>query len=130
MKADSLFSWDRAELARILAENLCDAEDLVEAIPSAVKVGQFEEELLPEYIESNWMLILQNFDQYELNEWLQEKDYEKQWENWWDEVDMDCAEYHEQIEEDYFRQIIFFADMFRTMDLAGMHGHPPKEVKS
>lgn len=130
MKADNLFSWDRAELARILADNLCDAEDLVEAIPSAAKVGQFEEDLLPEYIESNWMMILHNFDLYELNEWLQEKDYEKQWENWREEVDMDWAEYHEQLEEDYFRQIIFLADMFRTMDLAGMRGYPPKQVKS
>lgn len=130
MKADNLFSWDRAELARILADNLCDAEDLVEAIPSAAKVGQFEEDLLPEYIESNWMMILHNFDLFELNEWLQEKDYEKQWENWREEVDMDWAEYHEQLEEDYFRQIIFLADMFRTMDLAGMRGYPPKQVKS
>lgn len=130
MKADNLFSWDRAELARILADNLCDAEDLVEAIPSAAKVGQFEEDLLPEYIESNWMMILHNFNLYELNEWLQEKDYEKQWENWREEVDMDWAEYHEQLEEDYFRQIIFLADMFRTMDLAGMRGYPPKQVKS
>ena len=130
MKADNLFSWDRAELARILADNLFDAEDLVEAIPSAAKVGQFEEDLLPEYIESNWMMILHNFDLYELNEWLQEKDYEKQWENWREEVDMDWAEYHEQLEEDYFRQIIFLADMFRTMDLAGMRGYPPKQVKS
>ena len=130
MKADNLFSWDRAELARILADNLFDAEDLVEAIPSAAKVGQFEEDLLPEYIESNWMMILHNFDLYELNEWLQEKDYEKQWENWREEVDMGWAEYHEQLEEDYFRQIIFLADMFRTMDLAGMRGYPPKQVKS
>ncbi len=130
MKADNLFSWDRAELARILADNLCDAEDLVEAIPSAAKVGQFEEDLLPEYIESNWMMIIHNFDLYELNEWLQEKDYEKQWENWREEVDMDWAEYYEQLEEDYFRQIIFLADMFRTMDLAGMRGYPPKQVKS
>ncbi len=130
MKADDLFSWDRAELARILAEEFCDAEDLVEAIPSAARVGQFEEELLPEYIESNWMLILPCFDVEDLNEWLEEKDAEKQWENWREEVDMDWAEYHEQLEEDYFRQIIFLADMFRTMDLAGMHGYPPKQVKS
>lgn len=126
MKADDLFSWDRAELARILAEEFCDAEDLEEAIPSAARVGQFEEELLPEYIESNWMLILPSFDVEDLNEWLEEKDAEKQWEDWKNEVKMAEEEYNEQLEEDYYWQIVYLAEMFQTTDLAGMRGYPPK----
>ena len=126
MKADDLFSWDRAELARILAEEFCDAEDLVEAIPSAARVGQFEEELLPEYIESNWMLILPSFDVEDLNEWLEEKDAEKQWEDWKNEVKMAEEEYNEQLEEDYYWQIVYLAEMLQTTDLAGMRGYPPK----
>lgn len=130
MKADNLFSWDRAELAIILAEKFCDAEDLVEAVPSAAKVGQFEEELLPEYIESNWMLILQCLDADELNEWLHEKDAEKEWENWKDEVEMSLEEYHEQLEEEYYWQIICLSEMFQATDYAGMRGYPPKPVLS
>lgn len=126
MKADDLFSWDRAELARILAEEFCDAEDLVEAIPSAARVGQFEEELLPEYIESNWMLILPSFDVEDLNKWLEEKDAEKQWEDWKNEVKMAEEEYNEQLEEDYYWQIVYLAEMLQTTDLAGMRGYPPK----
>lgn len=130
MKAENLFSWDKTELARILADKFCDAEDLVEAVPLAAKVGQFEEELLSEYIESNWMLILPCFDVDDLNEWLQEKDTERQWKDWQDEVDMDLAEYHEQLEEDYYRQIVYLAEMFQTTDLAGMRGYPPKPILS
>ena len=82
MIADTLLNWDKTELANILADKMADADDLVEAFPSIEKASTIEEDILEDFIQSNWKLILSGFDVEELNEWIEEKDYEEEWERW------------------------------------------------
>ena len=74
MIADTLFNWDKAELANILAESLVDAEDLIETFPSIEKACGIEEEILPDFIEQNWKMILHDYDIAELEAWIAEKE--------------------------------------------------------
>ena len=74
MIADTLFNWDKAELANILAERLVDAEVLIEAFPSIEKPCGMEEEILPDFIEQNWKMILHDYDIAELEMWIAEKE--------------------------------------------------------
>lgn len=82
MIADTLLNWDKTELANILADKMADADDLVEAFPSIEKASTIEEDILEDFIQSNWKLILSGFDVEELNEWIEEKYYEEEWERW------------------------------------------------
>lgn len=130
MIADTLLNWDKTELANILAEKMADAEDLIEALPSIEKIGTLEESVLDDYIESNWKLILSCFDVDELNEWIAEKDYEAEWENWENECVERDHEYTEYKNDEYYWGIIELMLSFRVMDLAEQWGHPPKWRKS
>lgn len=130
MIADTLFNWDKAELANILAERLVDAEDLIEAFPSIEKPCGMEEEILPDFIEQNWKMILHDYDIAELEMWIAEKEYEESWENWKNECAEQDQEYEEYKLEEYCWSIIEIALCFRVMDLAEQWGHPPKWRKS
>jgi len=130
MIADTLFNWDKAELANILAERLVDAEDLIEAFPSIEKPCGMEEEILPDFIEQNWKMILHDYDITELEMWIAEKEYEESWENWKNECAEQDQEYEEYKLEEYCWSIIEIALSFRVMDLAEQWGHPPKWRKS
>lgn len=130
MIADTLLIWDKIELANILAEKMADAEDLIEAIPSIEKIGTLEESVLDDYIESNWKLILSCFDVNELNDWIEEKDYEGEWEQWENECVERDHEYAEYKNDEYYWGIIELMLSFRVMDLAEQWGHPPKWRKS
>ena len=130
MIADTLFNWDKAELANILAESLVDAEDLIETFPSIEKACGIEEEILPDFIEQNWKMILHDYDIAELEAWIAEKEYEESWENWKNECAEQDQEYEEYKLEEYCWSIIEIALCFRVMDLAEQWGHPPKWRKS
>ena len=130
MIADTLLNWDKAELANILAEHLADAEDLIEAFPSIEKPCVMEEEILPDFIEQNWKMILHDYDIQELEGWIAEKEYEESWENWKNECAEQDYEYEEYKIEEYCWSIIEIALSFKVMDLAEQWGHPPKWRKS
>ena len=130
MIADTLLNWDRAELASILAERLADAEDLIEAFPSIDKPCGMEEEILPDFIEQNWKMILHDFDVQELEEWIAEKEYEETWENWKNECAEQEHDYEEYKLDEYCWSVIEMMLNFRVMDLAEQWGHPPKWRKS
>lgn len=126
MIADTLLTWDKTELANILADKLADAEDLVEAFPSIEKASSIEEDMLEDFIQSNWKLILSSFDVEELNEWIDEKDYEEEWERWRNECIEEDQEYAEYKNEEYWWSFLELMFSFRDMDLAERWGHPPK----
>ena len=130
MIADTLLNWDKAELATILAERLADAEDLIEAFPSIDKPCGMEEEMLPDFIEQNWKMILHDYDVQELEEWIADKEYEELWENWKNECVEQEHEYEEYKLDEYCWSIIEMMLNFRVMDLAEQWGHPPKWRKS
>ena len=130
MIADTLLNWDKAELASIIAERLADAEDLIEAFPSIDKPCGMEEEILPDFIEQNWKMILHGFDVQVLEEWIAEKEYEESWENWKNECAEQEHEYEEYKLDDYCWSVIELMLSFRVMDLAEQWGHPPKWRKS
>ena len=102
MIADTLLNWDKTELANILADKVADADDLIETIPSIEKPGAMEESVLDDYIQSNWRLILSCFDVEELNGWIEELDYEAEWEQWRNECAEQEEEYAECMNEIYF----------------------------
>lgn len=130
MIADTLLNWDKAELAGIIAERLADAEDLIEAFPSIEKPCGMEEEILPDFIEQNWKMILHDYDVQELEEWIADKEYEESWENWKNECAEQEHEYEEYKLDDYCWSVIELMLSFRVMDLAEQWGHPPKWRKS
>ncbi len=130
MIADTLLNWEKAELSGILAEYLADAEDLIEAFPSIETPGEMEAEMLPDFIEQNWKIILHDFDIQELEEWIAKKEYEESWENWQNE----CAEQEHEFEEykleEFCWEVIELMMCFRDMDLAEKWGGPSKWRKS
>jgi hypothetical protein len=130
MIADTLLNWDKAELAGIIAERFADAEDLIEAFPSIEKPCGMEEEILPDFIEQNWKMILHDYDVQELEEWIADKEYEESWENWKNECAEQEHEYEEYKLDDYCWSVIELMLSFRVMDLAEQWGHPPKWRKS
>ncbi|MBQ6576434.1 MAG: hypothetical protein IJL91_01625 [Bacteroidales bacterium] len=130
MIADTLLNWDKAELASIIAERLADAEDLIEAFPSIEKPCGMEEDILPDFIEQNWKMILHDFDVQELEEWIADKEYEESWENWKNECVEQDHEYEEYKLEEYCWSIIDLVDQFRYNDLAERWGYQPKPVAS
>ena len=130
MIADTLLNWDKTELANILADKMADADDLVEAFPSIEKASTIEEDILEDFIQSNWKLILSGFDVEELNEWIEEKDYEAEWEQWENECIERDHEYTEYKNDEYWWSYLELMFSFRVMDLAERWGHPPKWRKS
>ena len=130
MIADTLLNWDKTELANILADKMADAEDLVEAFPSIEKASTIEEDILEDFIQSNWKLILSSFDVEELNEWIEDKDYEEEWERWKNECIEEDQEYAEYKNDEYWWSYLELMFSFRVLDLAERWGHPPKWRKS
>lgn len=123
MIADTLLNWGKAELACILAEHLADAEDLIEAFPSIDKPCGVEEEILPDFIEQNWKMILHEYDIQELEGWVEEKEYEEQWETWRNECLEEDHEYDEYKMEEYCWELISFAFSLRCKDFAEERGY-------
>lgn len=117
-------------MASILAERLADAEDLIEAFPSIEKPCGMEEEILPDFIEQNWKMILHDYDIQELEDWIAEKEYEESWENWKNELAEQEYEYEEYKLDEYCLSVLELMLSFRVMDLAEQWGHPPKWRKS
>ena len=130
MIADTLLNWERVELANNLADKMADAEDLVEAFPSIEKASSIEKGILDDFIQSNWKLILSGFDMDELTEWIEEKDYEEDWERLKNEYIEDDYEYAEYRDEEYCWALIDFYFSLRSMDLAEQRGYPSKFRKS
>jgi len=130
MIADTLLNWDKTELANILADKMADADDLVEAFPSIEKASTIEEDILEDFIQSNWKLILSGFDVEELNEWIEEKDYEEEWERWKNECIEEDQEYAEYKNDEYWWSFLELMFSFRVMDQPEKWGHPPKWRKS
>lgn len=121
MKAETLMVWDRLELARVLANQLADPEDLLEAFPFIAEAGALEESLLPEFIEQNWRMILHDFDRREVEAWLEEKETDEsyeQWENAWLEYNHDYAEY---MDEEYCAALLELVNRFKNMDSDWLH---------
>ena len=130
MIADTLLNWDKAELANILADKVADADDLIEAIPSIEKPGAMEESVLDDYIQSNWKIILSCFDVEELTAWIDEKDYEAEWEQWKNECVEQEEEYAECMNDLYYMSIVELMFSFRNLDLAERWGYMSKFRKS
>jgi hypothetical protein len=121
MKAETLMVWDRLELARVLANQLADPEDLLEAFPVIAEAGALEESLLPEFIEQNWRMILHDFDRREVEAWLEEKETDEsyeQWENAWLEYNHDYAEY---MDEEYCAALLELVNSFKDTDSDWLH---------
>ena len=127
MIADDLSNWDALDLARVLACKFIDTDDLAEAFPSVNKVDSYDGKMLQEFIENDWCLILAHYDIDDLNAWLDEKEYEEEWERWRDEIAENEYEYLEWRLDEYCWKVIEMADSFRYQDLAEQWGHPPKK---
>ena len=81
-------------------------------------------------IQSNWKLILSGFDVDEILEWIEQKDYEEEWERWRNECIEEDHEYAEYMNEEYCWALIDFFFSLRNMDLAEQRGYPSKFRKS
>ena len=129
MKADDLNIWEAEDLAKILAERYLDAEDLMEALPEAAQVGKLEVQMLPLFIDMYWRSILQLYDAWDLNEWLEECKCLQEWEEW--EQDYKLEEYIQaaEEEEEFFSEILFLRECFRYCDQT-VHYCPPKKTAS
>ena len=137
MKADALLNWEKAELARILAEEYADADDLLEAIPELARVGGYEVEQLPGYIDKNWMRVLRLFDLPALEEWVEKQEMEafwreldEEWEQWKTEQMMEAAEYNEMLEQESVYEFIEEMASFHSLDFAGLMGYPGQRISS
>lgn len=128
MIADNLSNWDALDLARILACKFIDTDDLAEAIPSVEKVDSFDWNMLQEFIENDWCLILAHYDIDDLNDWLEEKEYEEEWERWRDEIAENEYEYIDWRLDEYCWEVIEMADAFHYKDLAEQWGHPKRKI--
>ena len=122
MIADTLLNWEKTELANILADSMADAEDLIDALPEIEKVGALEESILDDFIESNWKLILSNFDIDELTEWIEEKDYEEERERWKNECEEKDYEYAEYKKEEYYWSFVEVLFSLKNLALAKRWG--------
>ena len=130
MKAEDLLIWDKIELARLLADNYSDSEDLIEAIPSLIIVESFEKSLLKEYVECNWMFILAGLDQDMMINWLEEKIAEEELENWRAECLVEEAEYYDELEIQHIKEYLEYMESFRNPDFAELRGYPSKTRRS
>ena len=130
MIADTLLISDKTELANILADKVADADDLIEALPEIETAGALEESILNDFIQYNWKAVLSIFDVEELNWWIEEKDYEAEWEQWMNECAEEEYELQEYLEEEYYLEFIEKMEQFRYKDPAERWGHPPKWRKS
>ena len=112
MKADELMNWEKADLAKLLADKYLDAEDLLEAMPDLADVESFEAGLLDDYIELNWEVILRKFDIDELDFWLEEREDDEALEQWYElianaEIEADI-EYQERLEVQRYQGYLDF----------------------
>ncbi len=130
MKADNLMKWDAVDLARILATRYVDSDDLAEAFPSVRIVDSFDSSILPDFIEKNWWYLLSLFEIEDIENWLEEKEYEEEWERWREEEAEYEFEYAEWRRQEYCWRIIEIADMFRNEEPAEQFGPPPKKKSS
>ena len=116
MKAEALLSWDKADLAGLLALRYADADDLIEAFPAIEKAGSMEAALLDEFIEQNWRTILHDYDVHELMAWVEEKEQEEEWakleEDWKNEEIESEEAYAESRDIDFINSVIYSALMF------------------
>ena len=127
MKAENLMNWDAVDLARILATRYADSDDLAEAFPSVRMVDSFDSSILPDFIEKNWWYLLSLFEIEDIENWLEEKEYEEEWERWREEEAEYEFEYAEWRRQEYCWRVIEIADMFRNEEPAEQFGHPPKK---
>ncbi len=130
MIADDLSNWDALDLARVLACKFIDTDDLAEAFPSVNKVDSYDGKMLQEFIENDWCLILAHYDIDDLNAWLDEKEYEEEWERWRDEIAENEYEYLEWRLDEYCWKVIEMVNSFHYMDLAELWGYPPQKSKN
>ena len=119
MKADNLQNWDKVELARILADKYCDADDLLEAFPSICKVETFEINLLNDYIEENWMLILPHFNVDALCRWLNVKEKEEESTKLHDELLVRVNHDVEMLDKLYYMEFIALMGAFKQIQHIG-----------
>ncbi|MBR6001762.1 MAG: hypothetical protein IK045_02750 [Bacteroidales bacterium] len=124
MKADNLLNWDKAELAGVLAETLCDADDLLEAIPSLDTLDGRERSRLDDYIDSHWVEILSSYNLRELDWWLENKNEEEEYNRWCAEIDIEELEYYEELDLQEAWKYAALMFSFRTNDFAGIISHP------
>ena len=127
MKADTLLSWEKVELANILAEKQADVKDLLEAIPAIEDSGTLEDSILDDYLEDNWRQILSCLDAEDLWYWINEKDEEAADARWQNES---LEQESEDAEMEYYWSLIEQMYRFRDMDLAERRGYPSKFRKS
>lgn len=112
MIADELMNWEKADLAKLLADKYLDAEDLLEAMPDLADVESFEAGLLDDYIELNWEVILRKFNVDELDCWLEEREDDEALEQWYElianeEIEADI-EYQERLEVQRYQGYLDF----------------------
>ena len=130
MKAEQLTIWDAEDLARILADKFMDTEDMLSAFPSIDRIDSFDNAILPDFIEKNWWYLLSLFEIEDIENWLEEKEYEEEWERWREEEAEYEFEYAEWRRQEYCWRIIEIADMFRNEEPAEQFGPPPKKKSS
>jgi len=132
-----LLNWEKTELARILAEKYVDADDLLEAIPELARVGGYEVEQLPGYIDKNGMQVLRLFDSPALEEWLEKQEEEtfwreldEEWEQWKTEQEIEDREYYDALEIGIMYEFINEMASFHSLDFAGLMGYPAQKISS
>ena len=116
MKAETLLNWDKTELAEVLASNYAEPDDLIEAFPTIAKAGSMEEDILEEFIERNWIIILGIFNVDALLKWVEDKELKEKWEQM-HSINVEIEhEYDEYVNEGFCNSVLYSAMLFKDME--------------
>ena len=126
MIADTLLQWDKADLAAELARRFLDADELLEVFPSLDEVGPFEEELLAEFVEGNWRVILQCVDPEDICVWLRSAEEAAAQERWREECLEAENDAFEKAREISYWEFVQGMLAFRSGDPDVPGGYPAK----
>lgn len=130
MRADALLNWDKEDLAETLASRFADADDLIEAFPSIEKAGRMEGDLLDEFIEQNWEIILHEFSIHMLRLWLEQKEKSECGERDYNDYLESWNEYEEYMNEEFCLSVIYAAALFRDLQMEDLGVMIAKDRKS
>ena len=130
MIAETLLNWDKTELAEVLASEYAEPDDLIEAFPAIAKAGTMEEDLLEEFIERNWKIILSIFNVDALLKWVEDKELKERWEQM-HSLNIEIEhEYDEYVNEEFCKSVLYSAMLFNDTEPENLGVLIKRSIKS
>lgn len=104
-----------------MAKKYADAEDLKGIYPSIDQVDQIDIEMLESYVDEHWEEILPCIDVEDIMEWFNDVGYDEGYEE---------PNSLEEEDSDRIQGNLKMAEVFRSLDYAGLKGYPAKRIGS